>query len=269
MSLIISLCSTLAIVAYIYDTKKKYYFIPLIGLWLTLLTNESLNGAGINYTIIPVALIALGLPLLTFYDKKIEKQYLMAYLYTITLVLLDANSYLVLIIASAVSIIYLLTTNKKTKHTIVLIITTLLLYYNVIDDLGIVLTVCKAGILLVYTFNMPKRTSKVLEYLGFAIVSIFAISMYTSELDGMLFVGLLVVFTFISYINKYGPIFLTSIIFIIINLILLTIEFWLAIPWWIYILGVGVILLLFGINNEAKENNIKTRITDIKKKMDI
>ena len=276
MSLIISLCSTLAIVAYIYDTKKKYYFIPLIGLWLTLLTNESLNGAGINYTIIPVALIALGLPLLTFYDKKIEKQYLMAYLYTITLVLLDANSYLVLIIASAVSILYLLTTNKKNKHKIVLIITTLLLYYNVMDDLGIVLTVCKAGILLVYTllitryiFNMPKRTSKVLEYLGFAIVSLFAISMYTSELDGMLFVGLLVVFTFISYINKYGPIFLTSIIFIIINLILLTIEFWLAIPWWIYILGVGVILLLFGINNEAKENNIKTRITDIKKKMDI
>ena len=276
ISLIISVCSTLAMVAYIYDTKKKYYFIPLLGLWLTLLTNDSLNGAGFNYTIIPVAIIALGLPLLSLYDKKIEKLFLVSYLYTITLAAIGANSYLVLIIASTISIIYILTANEKTVFKIALLLSTLLLYYNIMDDLGINLTVFNAGILLVYTllitryiFKMPKSTAKALEYLGFGIVSFMAISMYTSELDGMLFVGLLVLFTFISYINKYGPIFLTSIIFIIINLILLTIEFWLAIPWWIYILGVGVILLLFGINNEAKEKNIKTRITDIKKKMDI
>ena len=61
----------------------------------------------------------------------------------------------------------------------------------------------------------------------------------------------------ISYGLKYGPIFLISLIFILINIILLTRNFWLAIPWWLYILLIGSVLIGFAVKNEKKRYEIK------------
>ena len=49
--------------------------------------------------------------------------------------------------------------------------------------------------------------------------------------------------------KKYGAIFIVSILAILVNAILLTREFWLSIPWWIYLLLVGGILIGFAIKN--------------------
>ena len=62
-----------------------------------------------------------------------------------------------------------------------------------------------------------------------------------------------------SYMKKYGAIFIVSILAILVNAILLTREFWLSIPWWIYLLLVGGILIGFAIKNESDDRKEKIR----------
>ena len=86
----------------------------------------------------------------------------------------------------------------------------------------------------------------------------------------MLYVILLLITTIFAYLKKFGPAFLVSIIFILINMFLLTRLFWLSIPWWIYILGVGLVLILFAVLNEINEKGtMKNKLIEIKNKLDI
>ena len=53
---------------------------------------------------------------------------------------------------------------------------------------------------------------------------------------------------------------------------ILTKTFWLSIPWWLYILLVGSILVGFAIYNEIREkkdNNVKNRIENIKDNLNL
>ena len=90
-------------------------------------------------------------------------------------------------------------------------------------------------------------------------------------MDGLLYVVLLVALVIISYVNKYGPTFITSLVFIVLNVFLLTREFWFNIPWWLYILALGGILVGFAINNEArdKQNNTKEKVKELKDYLDM
>ena len=81
---------------------------------------------------------------------------------------------------------------------------------------------------------------------------------------------LLVLITIFSYIKKYGPIFLSSITAILVNVFILTRYFWFSIPWWVYMLVVGILLITFAMNNEAKEVKNKNKIAKvIKEYMDM
>ena len=89
-------------------------------------------------------------------------------------------------------------------------------------------------------------------------------------MDGIQFVFLLTTIVVTSYILKFGPIFIVSLIAILINVLLLTRTFWLTIPWWIYILVVGSILIIFSIYNEINTNKEKSKVLDkIRKKLDL
>ena len=51
---------------------------------------------------------------------------------------------------------------------------------------------------------------------------------------------------------------------------LLTRRFWLSLPWWIYILGVGLILIVFAIVNEIHEKNkFKENLISLKNNLDL
>ena len=75
----------------------------------------------------------------------------------------------------------------------------------------------------------------------------------------------------ISYIKKLGPMFLVSLIAILLNVFILTRVFWFNIPWWIYILVIGITLVLFAVRNETKEKNdsMKKKLDDIKDKLNL
>ena len=89
------------------------------------------------------------------------------------------------------------------------------------------------------------------------------IDIYANQIDGMIFICFLVVVTIFTYIKKYGPIFITTIIAIIVDTVVMTRSFWFSVPWWVYLLCVGSILLVFAMRNEAKENKEKNKLFEI------
>ena len=48
----------------------------------------------------------------------------------------------------------------------------------------------------------------------------------------------------------------------LVKLLDLTQDFWLAIPWWLYILGIGAIMVIFSMKNERKNQDNKTKLKE-------
>ena len=66
---------------------------------------------------------------------------------------------------------------------------------------------------------------------------------------------------------------MVAIVNIIINIFALTRIFWFSVPWWVYLLVVGSVLIGFAVKNEANENKsiskgIVDNIKSIKDKID-
>lgn len=107
----------------------------------------------------------------------------------------------------------------------------------------------------------------IVEYISFSIIYLMALSMYIDEKDGMIFVFALVCLVAYSYMKKYGAIFIVTTLAIIVNSLALTREFWFSIPWWMYLLVIGVILIAFAMKNESDNNKEKLTIGMLLKKV--
>ena len=111
---------------------------------------------------------------------------------------------------------------------------------------------------------------KIAEYIVLSVLYLFAIGIYKTELNGMLFVFLLLVLSILGYLKRWGPVFLISLSFIVINTFILTRLFWLSLPWWVYLLLIGSILIAFAVNNELHEkDNYKNKLKDMADKIDL
>lgn len=99
-----------------------------------------------------------------------------------------------------------------------------------------------------------------------------ALVSYSGELDGMLFGVLILIIIFASYIKKCGALFMISIFAILVNIFVLTRQFWFSIPWWVYLLVIGAALIGFAIRNEVTEKkqnlNIGAALKNLKDKID-
>lgn len=149
------------------------------------------------------------------------------------------------------------------------------LYYSVIKDLELVnitlfevlgATVCGFYIIKFIISKYTENTD-VLEYLFWAFVYLYALSNYADSADGIIFSILILAVIFLSYYKKYGATFLAGIIAILVNGFALTREFWLSIPWWIYLLVVGGLLVGFAIKNEANDNKQKLSVGSVLKEI--
>ncbi len=105
------------------------------------------------------------------------------------------------------------------------------------------------------------------------LINIIALMMYLSNFDGMLFTLVLIALVIYSYYSKSGNLFLVTIANIILNIFALTRKFWFSVPWWVYLLVVGSLLIGFAVKNEANENKsiskgIVDNIKNIKEKID-
>jgi len=259
--------------------------------------------------IIPAALFAIGIYINHYYIKEVNINHIISFIAIITAlsfpilkkkneywpivgygylalhtISFNDNKYIqVLMFIIATGIYTYLADKKKRKPFISALYVFITILYNMlISDIGIdKYALFSKGYYLLLTLLFSRTIIKkddksddykIIEYFFFIAINIFTIGSYTSEFDGILFVSLLVLITIGAYLFKFGPAFICSIVFIIINALLLTRKFWLNIPWWIYILIIGSILIAFAIRNELNENNkksLKKKIDKFKKDMDI
>ncbi len=161
--------------------------------------------------------------------------------------------------------------NKKYKNIIktCLYLTSLWLYETIFSNFNVPTVIVIFGYLLTLFLitqtimkEKDKESSTVLECLGTSFLFAIALLLYKSQLDGIIFVTFLLLAIIFAYNKKISSLFYLSIIFIIINIFLLTLEFWTSLPWWLYILVVGIILIVFATNNELQKSVKKKRILD-------
>lgn len=139
-----------------------------------------------------------------------------------------------------------------------------LVSYTAFSMIGVTIfaTVCSKTILKKYIKEID-----IVEYIAFSIIYLMALSMYVDEKDGMIYFFALICLVAYTYMKKYGAIFIVTILAIIVNALALTREFWFSIPWWVYLLVIGVILIAFAMKNESDNNKEKLTIGMLIKKV--
>ncbi len=261
-----------------HNYKEKKLIIPLI-FSIPHIYNHLLVFNTINITYI-ISILVLILMAYLIYKKKTKLYIIFFFIYALSHIInFNETKYIsLLIIALGTYVIYLIKENKtKDLLKAFLFLEGLQLVKYIIVDLNLNnISILRYGPYILCTILITRliekkysENYKKIEYIFLTIINYLAISNYISEFDGILFVLLLTALVIISYMLKLGPIFLTSLIFILINVLLLTKTFWLNIPWWIYILLVGSILIGFAIYNEINTNKKPDKINKIKDDLDI
>ena len=259
-----------------YKKSKNYLYIPFMGMIPHIYFDYDLiiNNFNIMYIVSILFIILLGY---LIYNKKNNIYIVMFYVYNFFhLTCLEDIKYVSIFLLIAGSFICYLIKNNKIKefYKALIYILWLILYNTILSDLMINLTSVSAMsyliLLILITRTIIKKYSnsyKIWEYIISILINLIVMCNFTSEYDGILYFVFLAILIIISYIYKLGPIFLISLISIIINSIILTQVIFGNIPWWLYILIIGGILIGFAIYNESKEN--KQDEKSIKKHLDL
>ena len=259
--------------------NNNYMYIPAISIIPYIYFKEILIYNNINYMfIISIAFMILFNYLI--YKKKDNIYIILFYTYAyLHIQSFNQSHYISLLIITTGTFISYLIKTEKTKDVFKAILYTcgLAFILFIIKDLNINNIISPAYVsyliwIALITRNIVKKYNpgyKYLEYIGYILINLMAIQNYRSEADGILFVFALTAIVIISYLHKFGPIFLVSILSILVNVLLLTRTFWLSIPWWLYILIIGSILVGFAIYNEVNLKKEKNIVNDIKNKLDL
>ena len=231
-----------------------------------------------NETIMSVIIfLSIAYLIYCIYKKKNNMYIIASYLY---LGLYDENKYLILLLFTAISFVsYLIKENKvKDLFKTVLYICPVIFFEMLFDDLelGSTMSFTITPVLIVIPIiarTVIKKYSpnyKVFEYILFGLFNLIAAANFLDQSDGITFVFILTVFVIVSYLMKIGPIFIVSLIAILVDIFILTEEFWLSLPWWLYVLVVGAVLIGFAINNELKTTkDDKKLLTKLKDNLDL
>ncbi len=283
LTIVFYLVLTILFVLFVYDNKESenLLYIPLLSYSFYCLNN--------NYIVlgVPVQLllsVLLILYLLSSFVLTKKTIYIPLSLIHVFVVLMtnNFNKYInILLLIICFSIYYYFVNQEKHKDIFkagLYILITILIRF-IIKDVNLEsITLLRVGIYVIsfilLSRNIIKKYSstdyKIAEYVVLSILYLFAIGVYETELNGMLFVFLLLVLSIFGYLKRWGPIFLVSLVFIIINTFILTRLFWLSLPWWVYLLLVGSILIAFAVNNELHEKeNYKNKLKDMADKIDL
>ena len=168
--------------------------------------------------------------------------------------------------------------NYKEGFKVAIYINILVLYNFIIEDLNIekLATIRLLGYLIcamLISDSIKKWIDAPIKEIAVTLINLYALTIYLNNLDGMLFTLVLVALLFYSYYKKSGNLFMIVVANIVVNIFVLTRKFWFSVPWWVYLLAVGSVLIIFAVKNEANENKsmpkgVVNSIKSIKEKID-
>ena len=78
-------------------------------------------------------------------------------------------------------------------------------------------------------------------------------------LDGVIYLGILLVLSIFAYTKNWKYYLYSSIIGLLFGIFMLTIEYWKEIPWYVYILFIGLALIVFAMFDEKRKQNKKLK----------
>mgnify|MGYP004622873171 FL=1 len=174
----------------------------------------------------------------------------------------DVSKYIFVMVIILINFIYYFI-KKKDLYLFVIYTFLFILFKFVIYDLNINnISFINIGVSYLYLIIVIRRIickyinrCDLIEYILFIGINILAIYLYHSKVDGLLYIAFLTFLSFVGYLLKDKVLVVSNLLFIFINIVLVTSSFWLSIPWWLYILIIGIILILFAISNERRKNN--------------
>ncbi len=284
-NLVVFIITSLEFIYYIrsIDYKEEWLLCP----YLSIITYLHIKFLPMEYEYFSSIFSYLSLGILALFGYQIfkKKRIMYSVLYYLTavsyiLIYSQSKYFSLLLVSVGTFIAYLVKRNvRKDWFKAGLFVCGLILARFIIDDLYLdSTTMINIGVYILWLPLLTRliirkysiEACKIIEYIANIIINIWAFCSYTSEYDGLLFVLLLMMVIIVSYCIKLGPVFLVSICSIIINVLILTREFWLAIPWWIYVLIIGIILISFAVYNEINANKKKNNvIKELSKKIDL
>ncbi len=142
----------------------------------------------------------------------------------------------------------------------------LLLYINIIKELDLDLSsLYLIGFYLYllgitqYLFKKNAKDLKPLDCIGIGILTIISLIICSTATDAVIIIFTLLVICILAFLMKWDHILYTSLICMIINIIFLTFEYWSQIPWYVYILIVGLALIVFAMLDEKRKMNKKKK----------
>ena len=254
--------------------NKYLRMIPMIGFMVIM------QNAEIEKEIQPIIVIlaAVAATFVSIYQKRFSIDTIFSMIYLLlALDFFDNNliKEIFFIIWAFANMYFMKAENSKDIFKAITYVGIYALYKDLLWEFGLEEFACTEviGMIILATALLKDIVKKyvkdldVLEYFVFSIIYLYAIGLYTSEADGIIFILFVVALVMYSYMKKYGAIFIVSIIAILVNAILLTREFWLAIPWWIYLLLVGGILIGFAIKNESDDRKEKISVGNVIKNL--
>lgn len=265
---------------FFFETKKEYNvyrYIPLIAYCLKL----CIDGGGIFEEVLYVPIIfsiviMIGLEILSFLRMKNNEPYVIMSFFYMLLPFYwlseQVNEYVFFACLAIWAFVNLIFTIDVLRIIVkgLLSFSLFMIYMMFVGDYVENLEVLMMHLgLITYMHYITRKllgkcvnNYRILEYIGLTIIYLTAISSITNPMEGLLYLGMLTAFVIIAYTRKIGPLFLTSIIAMLVKLLDLTQDFWLAIPWWLYILGIGAIMVIFSMKNERKNQDNKTKLKE-------
>ncbi len=267
-----------------YRENKFLKIIPATGLLMMLSRNidkGSINSSSALYATLLLILTTIALTIISIYKNKISIETIFSFIYLLSTLKYFDSIYakeIFFIIWSLANLCFMSSNKEKDLFKGLLYCGGLLLYCSIIDSLNleynspIIIGITIFTVLLFRTIIQKYIQSDLDIFEGIVLGIIYLSSMitYLNEFDGMIYVMFIVLLVIFSYVKKYGTLCMVSILAIIVNVLALTREFWFSIPWWIYLLVIGAILIGFAMKNESNENklNIGETIKRIKEKIE-
>ena len=108
-------------------------------------------------------------------------------------------------------------------------------------------------------FKKNAKDLKPLDCIGIGILTIISLIICSTATDAVIIIFTLLVICILAFLMKWDHILYTSLICMIINIIFLTFEYWSQIPWYVYILIVGLALIVFAMLDEKRKMNKKKK----------
>ncbi len=117
-----------------------------------------------------------------------------------------------------------------------------------------------------YLLNGKVRDVVFFECFGIAAITLLGLFICTTATDAVIIIFTLLTIIILAFVKKWNHMIYTGLICLVFNIIYLTWEYWSQIPWYIYILIVGLALIIFAMLDEKRKLNKKKEQEKIESK---